>query len=41
MPIEGIIQPEQITIGKKLRLRKQDGVYDFAYDWYQDKEYCF
>lgn len=38
MPITGIRQPEIIQIDEKLRLRKFDGVYDFAFKWYQDIE---
>lgn len=38
MPITGIRQPEIIPVGEDLRLRKFDGVYDFAFDWYQDIE---
>ena len=35
MPIAGIVQPEIIEIEEGLRLRKFDGVFDFAFDWYQ------
>ncbi|MBR2046714.1 MAG: GNAT family N-acetyltransferase [Agathobacter sp.] len=38
MAIEGIEQPEIIQINRELRLRKFDGIYDFAFDWYQDEE---
>ena len=38
MPIEGVEQPEAIEIDNTLRLRKYDGKYDFAYEWYQDIE---
>lgn len=38
MPIEGIEQPSVLTIREDLRLRKYDGVYDFAFAWYQDPE---
>lgn len=38
MPIQGIEQPEIIQIDSELRLRKFDGIYDFAFDWYQDVE---
>lgn len=38
MPIEGIKQPEIIQIEGGLRLRKYDGVIDFAFEWYQDVE---
>ena len=36
MAINGIKQPELIQIESSLRLRKFDGVYDFAFEWYQD-----
>ena len=38
MAIEGIVQPEILKINDTLRLRKFDGIYDFAFDWYQDEE---
>lgn len=38
VPIEGVTQPETIAIGEGLRLRKYDGVCDFALAWYQDPE---
>ena len=38
MAINGIKQPELIQIESSLRLRKFDGVYDFAFEWYQDIE---
>ena len=38
MAIEGIVQPEILRINDTLRLRKFDGIYDFAFDWYQDEE---
>lgn len=38
MAIEGMKQPEILWISDALRLRKFDGVYDFAFDWYQDEE---
>ena len=38
MAIQGIVQPEIIQINDTLRLRKYDGVYDFALEWYQDEE---
>ena len=38
MGIQGIEQPEIIQIDDALRLRKYDGVYDFALAWYQDEE---
>lgn len=36
MPIEAIEQPEFIEISPTLRLKKYDGVFDFALPWYQD-----
>lgn len=36
MPIEGMIQPELIPVSPTLRLRKYDGIFDFALPWYQD-----
>ena len=36
MPIPGIEQPELIAISNTLRLRKYDGVFAFALDWYLD-----
>lgn len=38
MPIENVYQPEIININTELRLRKFDGEYSFAFDWYQDEE---
>ncbi|MBQ9119197.1 MAG: GNAT family N-acetyltransferase [Lachnospiraceae bacterium] len=38
MAIQGITQPEIIQVDGNIRLRKYDGVYDFAFDWYQDEE---
>lgn len=38
MAIQGIEQPSVISIDAFLRLRKFDGVYDFALEWYQDAE---
>ena len=36
MAIRGTVQPEVIQIDDILRLRKYDGVHDFALAWYQD-----
>ncbi len=36
MPVEAIEQPEILSISPTLRLRKYDGVFDFALPWYQD-----
>lgn len=36
MPIEGIVQPEILPVDEELRLRRFDGKYDFAFEWYQD-----
>lgn len=41
MPIEGIEQPLILQIDDTLRLRKFDGVYDFALEWYQDVEMVY
>ena len=38
MPIPGIKQPETIDIDNSLRLRRFDGVFDFALEWYTDEE---
>lgn len=38
MAIQGIEQPEIIQIDETMRLRKYDGVYDFALAWYQDEQ---
>ena len=38
MAIQGIEQPAVIQIDESLRLRKYDGVHDFALAWYQDEE---
>ena len=38
MAIQGIEQPALIQIDESLRLRKYDGVHDFALEWYQDEE---
>lgn len=38
MPITGIEQPNIINITKELRLRRYDGIFDFALKWYQDEE---
>ena len=41
MAIQGIEQPAVIQIDESLRLRKYDGVYDFALAWYQDEEMVY
>lgn len=41
MAIEGIVQPEIISIDENLRLRKFDGRFDFALQWYQDSELVY
>lgn len=38
MPIRGIEQPAYLVIDQSLRLRAYDGLFDFAYEWYQDSE---
>ena len=37
MAIQGIEQPTMIQVNESLRLRKYDGVHDFALSWYQDE----
>lgn len=32
------MQPDYIVIDEKIRLRKYDGIFDFAFQWYQDEE---
>lgn len=36
MPIQGIVQPDNLVINEMLRLRKFDGYFNFAYEWYQN-----
>lgn len=36
MPIPGIQQPDILPIGDTLRLRRFDGYFAFAFDWYHD-----
>ena len=38
MPIENIPQPEILPVSDALRLRKYDGIHDFALSWYLDPE---
>ena len=38
MAIQGIEQPQIIQIDDTLRLRKYDGVHDFALEWYQNHD---
>lgn len=38
MPIKDIVQPEILPVSSELRLRRYDGVHDFAFVWYQDPE---
>lgn len=38
MPIPGIEQPKSLSADANIRLRKFDGIYDFALKWYQDEE---
>ncbi len=38
MPIQGIEQPELISVDETIRLRKYDGMHDFALEWYQDPD---
>lgn len=41
MAIQGIEQPEIIQIDNTLRLRKYDGVFVFALEWYQDEDMVY
>lgn len=41
MAIKGVEQPAVIQIDNTLRLRKFDGMIDFAFAWYQDKEMVY
>ncbi len=41
MAIQGTQQPAIIQIDETLRLRKFDGVYDFALEWYQDEDMVY
>lgn len=38
MSIQGIDQPEFLQVDDQIRLRRYDGVHDFALGWYQDPE---
>ncbi len=38
MPVENIPQPETLPVSDTLRLRKYDGIHDFALSWYLDPE---
>lgn len=38
MSLEGIVQPNILSISSTLRLRKYGGDFAFALPWYQDKE---
>lgn len=38
MPIENIPQPETLPASETIRLRKYDGIHDFALSWYLDPE---
>lgn len=38
MPIKDFPQPDIISIGDDLRLRRYDGIHYFAYGWYQDPD---
>lgn len=41
MAIQGIEQPAIIQIDEFLRLRKFDGYFDFALEWYQDENMVY
>lgn len=38
MPIKGLVQPAFLRVDQNLRLRRYDGVCDFALPWYRDPE---
>lgn len=38
LPILMVEQPDVLFVNDAIRLRKFDGVFDFALDWYQDEE---
>lgn len=38
MPIPEIQQPEVLPVDQDLRLRRFDGKFEFAFNWYQDEE---
>lgn len=38
MAIQGIEQPDVILVDDAIRLRKYDGMRDFALEWYQDSQ---
>lgn len=38
MPVPNIPQPEILPVSDSLRLRRFDGIFDFAFSWYQDEE---
>ena len=38
MAISNIPQPEVLAVSDTLRLRRFDGIFDFALSWYQDEE---
>lgn len=38
MPISNIPQPDILPVSETLRLRKYDGIHDFALSWYTDPE---
>ena len=41
MPMPGVTQPEILPVDDGLRLRRFDGVYDFALSWYQDEDMVY
>lgn len=41
MPIPGVTQPEILPVDDEIRLRRFDGVYDFALSWYQDEDMVY
>ena len=41
MPIPGVTQPAILPVDAEIRLRRFDGVYDFALSWYQDVDVVY
>ncbi len=41
MAIYGVEQPELLMVDDKIRLRRYDGVHEFALEWYQDEELVY
>lgn len=41
MPINGVLQPDILSVNEKIRLRKYDGNCHFALPWYQDENMVY